>query len=500
MKALPRLFLAAVICLSAAIAAPPVRAQELTIALPSALITLDPVHATVSSDISMLSSLYSPLVSVGPDMQLRGVLAESWQQPDALTWQFKLRPDVTFPNGEKLDAAAVKWNLERLRNPAVKARAGGWYTAVSEVRADSPTELVIKTSSPWPGLLQQFSTLYFTAPQWTQKQNLSTEAMGTGPYDIESYVPGDRVVLKAKKDYRLGDRPAFDRVVVRIVPDAASRVAGLLTGELDVITEFAPSEIARIRKAGRFEVGAVESARSYLARINTEKPPFRDNVALRQAANLAIDKQALIDGLFEGQGTVANCQLLSRFYFGYNPALKPYPYDPARARALIKSSGAATPVAIDIEVPTGRYPMAEDMAQAMAQQLNDVGFQTTVKQMSFTAYMQKYGAQHDMGPVALATYAWISLDTDGQLKVFTPAFSASYWHDKEFVKLLDEARRATDDTARERIYHQATARMCEQAPIIFLFNQKTTYATSRRVDWQARADDWVRPAEMKPRK
>src|SRR5690606_25628036 len=133
-----------------------------------------------------------------------------------------------------------------------------------------------------------------------------------------------------------GAKPAFDTVVFRIVPEVSSRIAALMAGEVDIITGVPPSEFDRVNQSGKAKAGAVNSTRTFMVCFNTLKPPFKDNVKLRQAVNYAVDKKAIVDAILGGHGRVADCQILSPDYFGYNGDLKPYPHDPAKAKALLK--------------------------------------------------------------------------------------------------------------------------------------------------------------------
>jgi peptide/nickel transport system substrate-binding protein len=469
--------------------------ETLTIALSAPLVTLDPAQAvTVNTDLSIISDLYSPLLTRGPDLQLHGVLATDWHAEGDTTWVFHLRPGVSFPDGEPLDAAAVKWNIDRILAPQTDSRARVWYAPIKEVQAPGPTELRVITSAPFPALPAQFSMLFLLAPHWTATHQPAVEAMGTGPYDLVSYAPGDRLVLRAKPS--ADPKPDFDTVVVRSVTDTAARIAGLLAGELDVITDIPPSEIARINASGHAHAAASDTARAMMIKINTDKPPFKGNVALRQALNYAVDKQSIVDSLYDGQATLSQCQVLSKFYTGFNPTLKPYPFDPAKARALVGQSGVPTPIHVELEVPVGRYLLAEDTSQVIAAQLQDVGFDVAIHQMDFAAWMQKYGPARDMGQLAILTQGWPTLDADGFLSLYDPANPAGYWNDPDFTTLIHQGRASMDPAQRETIYRQATARMCEQAPVIFLFNPKATYATSARVSWRARPDDWLRAFDV----
>lgn len=466
--------------------------RSLTIALTSNVNTLDPHNtATIGTDMSVISHLYTPLLERGPDLQLRPMLATAWRMVDPTTWRFTLRAGVTFANGEKLDAEAVKWNIERVRNPQVNARIRPWFALVSDVRVVSPTELDILTSQPFPALADQLSMFYLLPPQWTAQNNPATATMPSGAYEVREFRPGDRIVLAARTGY-WGDAPAFPTVTFRIVPETASRIAALMAGEVDLITNVPPSEFSRINASGRARAGSVDSTRTFFIRYNNLVAPFRGNRALRQALNYAVDRQAIVDTIFGGQGRVANCGILTPAYFGFDPSIQPTPYDPARARALLREAGITSPITIDFDIPTGVYLLSQEVTQAVVAQLEEVGIRVRMNEMEFGAFMNKYLRTHDMAPMGYLSLAWPTLDGEGLLAFYETGNIYAYWDDETFTNLLRESRRTAVPDERRRLLQQAARRVCDEAPSLFLFTQPATYGTSARVQWHARGDDWIR--------
>ncbi|MEF2074420.1 ABC transporter substrate-binding protein [Consotaella aegiceratis] len=473
----------------------PAYAEELTLAVSANVTTLDPRQSsTVQTNLSVASHLYTPLVIRQPDLSIAPAAAESWEAVDDTTWHFTLRQGITFSDGTVLDADLVKWNIESMLDPDDPKHNAPWFKSISAVTVLGPYELEIKTSEPYPALLDQMSMFFLMSPEWTKSHDPSKEAMGSGPYELVSYTSGDSVVLKAREDY-YGGKPEFDDVTIRSIPESAARVAGLMAGELDLIFDIPPTEIARINDSGKGKAGAVSSVRSMFLKINTLKEPFGDK-KLRQALNYALDKEGMLDALFDGHGEVSRCQVLSPAYFGYNETLEPYPFDPDKARALIAETGIATPIPVELEVPVGRYLLASEIAQVAEMELEDVGFDVTIKEMSFSSYIDKYIRAHDLGQLSYLGQAWPTLDADGLLALFEMGSVYAYWDDQEFKDLLDKARATVDKTKRKALYADATAHMCEEAPAAFLFNQPVVYAMSDRIDWTVRGDDWVRAQDI----
>jgi len=489
---------AAVLLSPAATSSARAATRTVTIGLQSDINTLDPhMTASVGTDLSVISHVYSSLVERGPDLKLRPLVATSWTLVADTTWRFTLRGGITFTNGEKLDAAAVKWNIDRVLNPATRARVAPWFDLVSEARAVSATELQVTTKQPYPAFADQLVEFYLLAPGWSASHRPAQEAMGSGPYTLKEWVKDDHITLQARAGY-WGGRMPYDAVVFRPIPEDSSRTSGLLAGDLDVIISVPPSDFPRIDGSRRARAGSVQSARSAFVKFNTLRKPF-DARGVRQALNYAVDKNALIKNLVPGLTAPSMGQVLTPAYFGFNPDLRPYPYDVAQAKKLLAEAGASGGVQADLDVPAGTYLLGEEMSEAIDGQLAQVGVHLNITEMPFSVYMNKYLPQHNMAQAVYITQAWPTLDADGLLTLFEKGNQYAYWNNDAFSAMLDQARATTVPAKRAALYKQATAVMREEAPVLFLFPQPATYATANTVEWRARPDDWVRVWDMKPK-
>lgn len=491
----------AVLALSLGLAAlaGPAAARDLTIALSSNVNTLDPFKSTtVGTDLSVAAHIYTPLVDRGPDMKLRPGLATRWEAIGDTAWRFTLREGVTFSNGEKLDAEAVKWNVERVLDPKTGARNKPWFAAISEVKVISPGMVEFVTKSAYPDMPEQMSMFLLMPPKWTSENNASVTSLGSGPYELVRFASGDRIELKARKDY-WGEKPAFDKVTFRIIPEDSSRIAALVAGDVDLITGFPTSEIAQIKASGKADAASVPGTRGMFIKLNAVRAPFKDNPKLWRALNLAIDRKAINDGLLDGLGEVSACQPLSPAYFGFNPELKPAPYDPAQAKKLLAEAGFAGGLTMELEVPTGRYIQASDITQVVASQLADVGVTVKLREMEFGSFMNKYIVGKNLGDSAYFGLGWPTLDAGGLLNFWERENPQSYWESESFNVDAKAARSTNDATRRTALYRKLTKQLCEDSPSIFMFFTPITYAQSKAIAWQARGDDWVRAIDIKTR-
>lgn len=276
-------------------------------------------------------------------------------------------------------------------------------------------------------------------------------------------------------------------------------MAAVEAKEVQLAFDIPVADVARLDKEDGIAAGWIDSTRMMVLKINTLKAPLDKQAEIRQALNYAVDKKAIADAIYAGASTVSACQLLSPQYFGFNPDLKAYPFDQAKAKQLLKAAGVNGTLDIELEVPLGRYLAASDIAQIIAQQLSEVGVNAKIHEMEFGAWAKKY-AGGDLANMALTGQAWPTLDADGLLSLYASANPTAYFKNADFDAALAKARSTTDLNTRLEQYKIATKIMCDQAPDLFLFSQPTTYTHADGVKWPPRGDDWVRPADITPAK
>ncbi|WP_175651833.1 ABC transporter substrate-binding protein [Pseudomonas sp. Marseille-P9899] len=488
----------ALLALLIALALPAQADSHVDIALNGDVNTFDPhMSATIATDLSVASHLYNALILRGPDLRLQPSLALRWRNLEPTRWEFDLAPQARFANGEPLDAEAVVWNLNRVRDPATKSRIAPWFRQIASAHAEGPHTLVIVTDGAFPTLPAQLSMLFMLPPRWTASHDPAREVMPSGPYRIGSRQQGDVLTL-VRNEQSWQSRPAFDQVRLHSLPDASARVSALLAGEVDWINAIPLSEVRRIQGSGRALAGvSAPGTRSVFIKLNTLRPPLND-VRVRQALNYAIDKQGMTSALFDGQAAVSACQLLTPVYFGYNADLRAYPYDPAKARRLLAESGVAPGTRLRLEVPANTYLQGDEVTQVIASQLQAVGLDIELVQYDFSTWINRYLKAQKLGDMALLAYAWPSLDADGVLSLLQSDSIYAYYRDAKLDRLLAAGRSVLDEPTRRATYQEATAHLCEQAPVLYLYEQPFTYGASPRIQWQARSDDWIRAYDMQP--
>ncbi|MCI2423345.1 ABC transporter substrate-binding protein [Saccharopolyspora sp. K220] len=473
------------------------RSSSLVIGLSSSATTLDPMNTTsVGTDLSVLSSVYSSLVIRQPDLRIGPSAAMSWERVAPTRWRFHLDPRARFADGSPLDADVVVWNIQRLVNKGNGLRMTSNFPDLKGAEKVDASTVDLLTSRPSPNLPDALSMLFLLSPQWTETHDPAAEAMGSGPYEITSYSPGGNIELRARPDY-WGPKPAIGNVTFRVTPSQSAQVSGLLSGELDAVAGMDPQDLDRLRADRNIAVQQLDTTRMAFIKLNTLTGPMQD-LRVRQAVNYAVDKRAIADSLLKGSVDESPGQLLTKDYTGYTPGLQPYQYDPQRARQLLAEAGygPGKPLNVQLSLPSGQYVAAELVVQAVAQQLREVDVNVEIRSEPFAVYMQKYLKENAMPDMQYITQAWPTLSADGLYGLFVSSSPYAYWQDKTFTDAVTTARATEDVAGRDALYAVAARQAREQAPVLFLFPQPGIYATAKGLSWQARPDDWVRPADM----
>jgi peptide/nickel transport system substrate-binding protein len=491
--------LAALVTLAVLLAAAPAPAQELVIAQGADIITLDPTQATQIHNLNLFYNLFDALVTWDPkDIgKIVPELALSWRNVNPTTWQFKLRQGVKFHNGEPFNAEAVKFTIERLITKGVHQVYGGFST-IDHVEIVDPYTVNVVTSKPDPILVKRFAGYggQMLPPQYIKQVDwkaFAQKPVGTGPYRFVEWIKDDRVVLEANPD-SWRPAPKIKKVVWKPIPDNFARVAALTRGEAQLITKVIPDHVAQIDKAGccRVEHTLTNLVTVYL--INAKTGPLA-NTKVRQALNYAVDKDKIIKELYNGYAIPIGSGIPNTD-FGYNAAIKPYPYDPARAKKLLAEAGFANGVDVDIQSGNGIHLNDKQLSEAVALMLQNVGVRAKVGILEPAQRGQLLRSNTFPG-LLLADPASTTYDTDGVLwRLRGPGgIVASIWpgsaEGTRFYQLMEEARVTLDAQKRLRNYHEAAQIFHDEAPELFLFQGELIDGVRNEVQYRARGDQRI---------
>jgi len=474
--------------------------HTLTIAFATGWTSLDPVNNNAGiRDLSVIRSLYSALTQTDETGELHPDIATEWERSADNAWTFTLRDDVVFPDGEPLDAANVVFNIERTLYEA--ENPSNWITAsianITSVVADDDYTVTITTEKPDLLLPQRLSGVYFVSSAFAATHDLKTEASGTGPYQLVSFNPDVEVVLEASDDYFGGVVPYKDVRLV-LATDNAAKVNGLKAGEIDVANIIDPSDFTQLSETGIVDVGAVPSARVMLLAVNATIEPLQD-VRVREAISLAIDRKAITDSLFQGLVEPATSQNISEVYDAFNDELDAAEYDPERAKELLAEAGYADGFTVEYLTTQNSTIANEQIAEIIAAQLGEVGItvQLSIVPRSVgsergakpeTAAGLTYSGFIDTAVVAGETLRYIG-STHGT--VFTDVAEG-------YDQAVADVRAANSEEEKVEAIKLATTLALENQQAIYLWPLAQTYAHSTSVVWPVRVDDYLLPYTVTP--
>lgn len=488
-----RLLLAGLLVVSAIVTADAALAQNVTIALGSEPTTLDPQIREDGGERAVNDNIYETLMARTPQGDLEpGLAADTPTLLDPQTWQVKLRSGIRFHNGEPFNADAVVFSIKRIIDPQFNSEQISFFETIADaVKVDDLTVKII-TKGPDPILLSRLYWMKMIPPTYAKGKKIATAPVGTGPYQFVEWNRGQTIRLKVNADY-WSDKPAVQEVTYRFVGEPGTRLAGLMAGEFDVITNLLPEFTDQVPQA--IHVLGLEHP---IIILNADGGPTKD-VRVRQALNYAVDKDALAEGLFEGYAKIAQGQLLSPSFFGFNKAVGPYPYDPAKARALLKEAGAAG-ATVELIGTAGRWLKDRELIEAVAAYWQAVGIKPQVRIFEFTEYLNRLFDRKTRGDAIFVASSNELLDADKSFSAYYRAGGiGSSNSDAELAALIDGARTETDMTKRSAMYHQAVKRAHDQAYFTWLLNIEDIYGVSDKISWPARVDAKILVKEMTPK-
>lgn len=412
-------------------------------------------------------------------------LATSWEQVTDTELILQLRDDVTFHNGTPFTADDVVFTFERMLNaPADSelAEARTYFSTFSSVERTGDYAVRITTAEPDPLIIKRLASW---ASWIVSKQDIEEvgeeeflrTGMGTGPFRFVSFDPDNELVMERYDGY-WGDRPTLKRLRFRVIPEVAARITALVNDEVQLITNVPPDQVATIENAENVEVRDVPLANVHVLQYNT-KHPLLDDKKLRQALNLGIDRQLIIDAIWGGNAIPKRSHQFEEYGALYNAERPLTPYDPEAARQLLSDSDYAGET-IPYQLQPGYYTNGEQVGQAIVQMWQDIGINAEVE-------LREPGS--DSGERVVHTWSNSSrlADPDGSLWVLWGEGSnmqEQYWDaPEEFNRLGQEARTTLDQQVRYENYQRMLDIWEDEAPGTVLYDPVEFYGVSTAVNW-----------------
>lgn len=459
---------------------------------------LDPgMHAETTTG-NVERQIFDPLIAKDNELGYQPALATSWEAITPTTWEIKLRTGVHFHDGEELTAEDVQYTIERILDPSKNSPQASNYSAIEAVEVKDDYLLYIHTKQPYPVLPARLANLRVVPKHYVEQvgdERFKLEPIGTGPYKLVKWEKDDQITLEANENYWRG-APNIKRVIFKAIPEAASRVMSLQAGQVDIAVNIPPHQVEAVNNSDKAQIAAVPSSRFLLTQFMMNKGGPLADKRVRLALNLAVDVDSIIANLLGGSATPMS-QTLSDLDFGYNPNLKPYGYNPERAKTLLREAGYGDGFKLTLAAPTGRYMMDKEVAEAIKSQLETIGIQVELKLPEWGVYVDQIMSRKVDADMWLIGWGNSLFDAEGTLYTWFHTGQRFFYYDVASERgqgvdaLLDRARTNMDAAQRERDYHQALAMIHDDIPWLLLHQQQDLYGVSKRVNWTPRSDEAI---------
>ncbi len=472
--------------------------DKLTVAIGIDPDNLDPAAQTTTTAQQIVDMMAEALVSIDSKGNTIPLLATSWtNSPDGLSYTFTLRTGIKFTDGTAFDAKAVKFSLDRLLSPETFKAQKGVLNVISQVDAVDDTHAKFTLKSQFPAFVAAMtqtvaaivSPASVNVPPNTPKQ--IQQPIGTGPYKFSERQAGDHITMVKNSDY-WGTKPNYDTQIYKIVPEATSRETLVKSGQADVIMLPPANDLPALRNDPNLRVIMSQSDRTIQMVINTvdQVVPNLQKKEVRQALNYAVDKDAIIKNVMFGAAVPLEGPM-SKTLAGSCPTGS-YGYDVNKAKQMLQANGAAG-MKVRLISPTGRYVQDFPVAQAVAGYLREAGL---VVEGPATSDWPSY-----VSGIVLATPEKQAQKTDLHLLGWAPAYldasqqfeqfyslraapkgqESSYYKNPQVDALIEKGNSDPVASTRNKTYCDAAKIVWDDAPWIFLYNQKLPLVTTSKV-------------------
>ncbi|UCH26073.1 MAG: hypothetical protein JSV66_00035 [Trueperaceae bacterium] len=472
--------------------------------------TMDPPDIGSRPASNIAHHIFATLFEITETGDIVPYLAESYEvSDDGTETSFTLREGLTCHDGEPLTAEDVVYTFQRADDPEngfTGNTAGFIFDSVGYVDARVDSELVAtiitdKYQSIGLGLLSEVMIHCKDSYEAMSLDEAAENPLGSGPYRFVEWVKDDRMVLEKVADFGLRDA-AFDTLVWRVIPEASTRSAELIAGNVDVIANVSPDQIDAIDASGVAQVQAVQGTRRIYIGFN-QRADFAEgsdggaaiqNTDVRVALQYAIDVPTICATLL---GT--DCERATGLVNppNDNPNLEPYPYDPERAEALLDDAGYprgedGVRFSIKLQSPNNRYLNDANVALAVGQYLTDIGVETEVELLDFRSVYVPLIIEHDAGPLFLlgsGGATWNALYDMADITQPLGRTNYTEWQNPEWFAGWDQLAQTRDAAGEREIINNMLEVFYNDPPWLLMYFQPDFYGVSDRLDWQARRDE-----------
>jgi peptide/nickel transport system substrate-binding protein len=407
--------------------------------------------------------------------------------PDGLEYRFKLRNDVKFHNGASLTADDVKFSFERIIDPAVKSTRRPYFAdIVDKVDIADEETVLVRLKQRDAVFLNKVAAFVALVPKAYVQSLPSVEAfakapIGAGPYRLVEHKIGQSLELTRFDDY-YGEKPGIKRLIFKFIPDASSRVNALVTGEVDMADSIAASDAKRIESTAGLDAIPVPMGSPLHIRLYANEPntPLHDP-RVRLALNYAIDVNSIIKNVMHGIGKPLTTFISSYYPVGVDPDLKPYGYDPAKARKLLAEAGYARGFETELLSPTS-YP--KDVTEAVAAYWAAVGVRAKIKMLDYPAW-NRLNNTHKSGPMTVMQYS--NAMYDPITAIAGTASRSGTWSDyfnPEVESLIEKTNAASDIAERDQLFRKIARIMRDDGHAVLISELFSVFAKDNAIVWE----------------
>jgi peptide/nickel transport system substrate-binding protein len=449
----------------------PQKGGTLVVGLPSDSKTFDPTYSVQFTERQLLYLVYNTLVSYGTDFSIHPELAESWTiENGGKRIVFKLRSGVKFHDGTDFDAAAVKWNIEhRLDKDVASPQRALLEPIIESVEVIDATTVAFNLKQRAPGLLALLGERpgFMISPAAAQKYgpDLGNNPVGTGAFVFKQWVKGSHVEVERNPAYWETGKPYLDRIILRDISGSVVGVQRLLTGEVDFVGDLSPQEIKQLQGKASIRLQPITVGRWYSLQWHMYEPPF-SNDKLRQAIAHAIDRKRINDIVMDGKGTLIDGPTPEGLWW-FDPKATSYPFDPAKAKALLAEAGY--PNGFEFSLSTPQIGVFQQINQLVQEQLANVGIKVTLDPVAQSEWYDRLVKR----VTNFTPNRWTQRpDPDGLLYILfhSKGFANTTGYANPRVdQLLEDGRNIYDQAERKKIYDELQEILAKDIPMLTLF-------------------------------
>lgn len=457
--------------------------QTLTIASTSKVVGLSPIMTNDSVSTAVISQIYETLFTRDPaTMKIKPLLATSYETPNDTTWVIHLRKGVKFQDGTPFNAQAVKYTFDKIMNPKTAAPRASLLEPIKSVTAKDDYTVVIKTKKPYGPMLADLchANASIVSPTADKKQDLMKKPVGTGPFELAEYVPGDHVTLKANPNY-WGGKPKLKTVTFKVVPEVNTILSLMQTGKVQMFEDPPAQQMSHLKSMSNISIKQKQGTPVYYLGFNMTKKP-ENNLKFRQAVSYAINRDAFIKQQLKGLG-VRSDSIIGPKVFGYEKDAEKagYDYNPAKAKQIIKQNGWK---GVKVNLLVANTPEYKQMATVVQEELKQVGITAKIQMMEWGTFLDVTSK----GNFGMTFLGWTNSTGDGSELLYPNLDSDNIgssnrmrYSNSKVDALIQKSRTTVDQQKRKDYLNQANLLAIKSGVWIPMYHGIITVAVDKSV-------------------